>query len=110
MDDFENNIAEVAGVGAKVYAVSVDAEDKAKEVADGVSFPIAFGATRADGELIDSWWEDRRNFIQPSEFLMVGKGRVLMSSYSSGPLGRFLASDVVKIINYMEAQKKKAGR
>ena len=38
---------ELESIGAKVVAASVDDIDKAKEVADEVSFPVAHGVTRA---------------------------------------------------------------
>ena len=41
-----------------------------------------------DGDAIGAWWEERRNFIQPSEFILRQDGRVLSSTYSSSPVGR----------------------
>ena len=94
-------------VGAKVVAASVDPLDKAKAVADDIGFPIAYGVTREQGEAIGAWWEERRNFVQPAEFLVGRDGKVIASSYSAGPLGRVDAADVVKLINFYEAQAQK---
>ena len=52
----------------KVVASSVDPIDKAQEVADEVNFPIGYGLTKDTADLLGSWWEDRRQIIQPSEF------------------------------------------
>jgi len=104
--DFEKHINDLAAVNAKVIAASVDPEDKAQEVADEVSYPVAYGATIAEARLLDSWWEERRGIIQPSEFLVSGEGKILTSSYSSGPIGRINPDDVVKMINFMESQNK----
>lgn len=92
-------------IGAKVVAASVDEIDKAKEVADEVSFPVAHGVTREMADALGSWWEDRRGIIQPSEFIVGEDGKVIASSYSSGPIGRVDAADVVKIINFYESRK-----
>ena len=42
---------------------------------------------------------------QPSEFLLDGSGKILTSSYSSGPLGRMDAEDVIKMVGFMEKRK-----
>ena len=44
--------------------------------------------TREIGDAIGAFWEERRDFIQPSEFLMTQSGRVMSSTYSSSPVGR----------------------
>jgi peroxiredoxin len=102
---FEKLKDEFAALGAKVVAISVDPIDKAKEVAAEVSFPVGYGATRADGDAIGAWWEDRRSIIQPSEFVVGADGKVIVSSYSDGPLGRIDAADVVKLIRFYESRK-----
>jgi len=94
-------------VGAKVVVASVDPLDKAKEVAAEVSYPVAYGVTRETGERIGAWWEERRGIVQPAEFLLGANGKVMASSYSSGPIGRIDAADVVKLINFYEAQARK---
>jgi len=104
---FEFWKAQIAAVGVKVVAASVDPIDKAQEVAAGVSFPIAYGVTRAQADQLGSWWEDRRGIVQPSEFIVGADGKIMLSSYSSGPLGRIEPTDVVRMINFYEAQQKK---
>ena len=107
MAGFEKLRPELEALGAKIIAASVDPVDKAGEVAAEVSFPVGYGVTRAIADQLGSWWEDRRSIIQPSEFLLDAGGKVLASSYSDGPIGRFEASDVIKVINFREAQAKK---
>jgi len=104
---FEKLKAELEAVGAKVFAASVDPVDKAGEVAAELSFPVAYGVTRAVAEQLDSWWEERRSIIQPSEFIMTAEGKIIASSYSDGPVGRIDAADVIKAINFREAQLRK---
>ena len=107
MVGFEKDKANLDVLGIKVIAASVDPEDKAREVADEVSFPVGYGATRADADAIRAWWGEERGIIQPSEFLVDENGIVLLATYSSGPLGRIDAADVVRNIARREAQKKK---
>ena len=107
MAGFGKERAALEAIGAKVVAASVDPLDKAKEVAAEVGFPIAYGVTREQADAIGAWWEERRGIVQPSEFIVGRDGRVIASSYSSGPLGRIDAADVVKLLNFYEAQARK---
>jgi len=98
---FEKHKGELEALDVKVVAASVDAPDKAQEVADEVSFPIAYGVTRDIAEKLDSWWENRRGIIQPSEFIVGRDGKIIHSSYSSGPLARTEARDVVSLLKLL---------
>ena len=90
----------------KVVASSVDPIDKAQEVADEVNFPIGYGLTREAANLLGSWWEDRRQIIQPSEFLIDSESnKIIAASYSDGPLGRIDSADVVKMVTFYESRK-----
>ena len=105
---FEEHKDALAEKGVKVFAASVDTGNEAKEVADDVSFDVAEGVTREQAEQIGAWYGDARHpeMIQPSEFLIKGDGTVMMSSYSSGPLGRVNPDDIVKVINFLESLNK----
>lgn len=82
----------------------MDTGDEAKEMADKVGFPVAEGVTRANANQIGAWYGDERHpeMIQPSEFLLNAEGKVMMCSYSAGPLGRMSPEDMIKVINYRE--------
>lgn len=107
MAGFEKHRKDLEAVGAKVVAASVDPLDKAKEVAVEVSWPVAYGVTREIADKLGAWWEERRGIVQPAELIVGRDGKVIASSYSSGPLGRIDAADVVKLINFYEAQARK---
>lgn len=107
MAGFGRQYAELQALGVKVVAASTDALDKAKEVAAELPFPVAYGVTREQADRIGAWWEDRRGIVQPSEFVLDAKGTVRSSTYSSGPIGRVDAADVVKLINFYDKQAQK---
>lgn len=108
MVGFAEQKAELDKLGISVVAASIDPEDKAKEVTNEVNFPVGFEVTRDIADALGSWWEDRRQIIQPSEFIIKPDGSsILGSSYSDGPLGRIDAGDVIKIVNFYESQKNK---
>lgn len=97
---------ELDALGAKVVAASVDPIDKASEVAREVYFPVGYGVTRDIADTLGAWWEGRRNIIQPSEFIVGADNKVVISSYSDGPLGRIEGPDVVSVIRFYESRNK----
>ena len=107
MAGFEKLKSELDALGVKIVAASVDPVDKAKEVAAELSFPVAYGVTRAMADRIGAWWEERRAIIQPSEFVVAADGKVRASTYSSGPIGRIEPGDVVKLVNFYDKQAAK---
>ena len=107
MAGFEEHQQEFADLDVSIIAGSIDPIDKAREVADEVSFPIGYGVTRAIADTLGSWWEDRRGFIQPSEFLIGSHGKIVCSSYSDGPIGRFDAKALLGVVKFYDSQAKK---
>lgn len=109
MAGFGKQYPELKALGASIVAASVDPLDKAREVAAELPFPVAYGVTRAQADTIGAWWEERRSIVQPSEFVLDAAGKVLSSTYSSGPIGRVDPGDVVRFINFREKQARSAG-
>ncbi len=88
-----------------VLAASVDAEDKAGEVAAELSYPVAYGVTRDDADTLGAWWGPNREMIQPTEFLLDADHRIITATYSAGPIGRMNAADLVKVVQFNERKK-----
>ena len=91
------------------YAVSVDTKELAQEVVENnkLTFPMAYDATKADGDLLGSWWsEERGGYIQPTEFLLGRGGTVLGAMYASGPVGRMGADEAMRLITRRENIRK----
>lgn len=64
--------------------------------------------TRADGDAIGAWWEERREHIQPSEFVLSRSGKVMFSTYSNSPVGRMDPEETLTLIKYLNARRAKA--
>lgn len=101
MAGFEKQREVLADLGVSIVAGCVDSEQKTAQVAAELGFPVAWGMTRAQGELFGAWWDEGREFIQPSEFFMTGSGKVLASTYSSSPLGRMDPEDAVTLARFI---------
>jgi len=104
---YEAQKAELEALGATIYATSVDSIEQAREVVGrGLTFPVAYGTTREESELLGAWWEGERGFIQPAEFLLGRGGIVLGSMYASGPVGRMGADEAVRLITTRERRRR----
>ncbi len=101
-------MAEYQALDVSIVAGTVDSEEKTLEVAEALDFPVAYGMNRADGDLIGAWREDRRDHIQPSEFILRGN-RVMASTYSNSPVGRMDPAETLSLIQFLDAMAKKKG-
>ena len=90
-----------------MFAGSVDALADSTKVAADLSFPLAYGITRADASALGAWWDEQRGFIQPTELLVTKSGQVMFSTYSNSPVGRMDPSEVLTLIQYLNAQRAK---
>ena len=108
MAAYEAAKAELDALDVTVYAVSADDEEHAREVkGDGLSFAMAYGATKAEADAIGGWWsDDRGGMVQPAEFLLGRGGVVLGSMYASGPVGRMGADEVIRFIQFRENRRR----
>lgn len=108
MAEWEANKPALDELETTVIAVCTDTKEQTQEVKDkGLSFPIAYGATKEDGELIGAWWsDDHDGYIQPSEFLLGRGGVVLGAMYASGPIGRMGADEAIRFITNRENRRR----
>ena len=102
----QKHLAELEALGAKVIAGSVDDEAQALEVGKDLSFPVAFGMTRPDADVLGGWWGEPRNILQPAEFILGANGKVVHSLYASGPVGRMAADEIVRLLTRMAEMEK----
>lgn len=108
MAGYEARREAFAEQGVGLIAGSVDAKERTAEVAADLGFPIAFNMTKDDGDAIGSWWDEKRQIIQPSEFLLTKRGRVIISVYSNGPVGRMDPNETLTLVRYLNQQRARA--
>lgn len=96
-------------LGCTIYAISVDTLEQALEIVGlGLTFPVAYGCTKADADAIDAWWGNHPpdgEHIQPAEFLLGRGGVVLGSMYASGPVGHMGADEAIRQITSRERRR-----
>ncbi len=109
MADYQANWQTFKQRDISVAAFSVDSVDKAREVAEQskLEFPLAYGLkVPDDAQRVGAWWDEKRPMIQPAEFILSRSGKVLSATYSTGPVGRLRAEDVLTLLQYFDSQRK----
>ena len=91
-------------VGARVVALSVDDEATTTELIakHGLWFPVGYGADASTVAVATgAFVNDEPTFLQSTGFVLDPDGKVLVSVYSSGAIGRLVPDDVVGLIRYL---------
>lgn len=101
---FQHASVALADLGAKVIALSVDDEATTKELIakHNLTFPVGHSANaRTVAETTGAFINGDPIFLQSTGFLLDPAGRVVVSVYSSGAIGRLIPEDVIGMIRYL---------
>jgi peroxiredoxin len=101
---FQRAADSLAGVDARVVALSVDDESTTRELVAklGLTFPVGHSAdARAVAAATGAFVNPDPMFLQSTGFVLDPTGRVVVSVYSSGAIGRLVPEDVVGMIRYI---------
>ena len=107
MADFESAQAELLALGVSTCAVSTDDRTHALKMAEeqGLSYPVLYGV---DGKALAAAWgsyfEERRQILQATAFVLHPNGKILSATYSTGPIGRITADDVKRFVRFHQQQ------
>lgn len=101
---FQRATPRLAEAGIKVVSLSVDDEATAGEMVGqhGLTFPIGYGADAAAiAGLTGAFVNSEPRYLQSTGFLLDPEGKVVVSVYSSGAIGRLVPDDVVGVVRYL---------
>jgi peroxiredoxin len=96
----------LAQAGIKVAALWVDDEQTtaAFTARHGLTFPVGHSAdARAIAGLTGAFLNDDPLYLQSTGFVLDPQGKVIVSVYSSGAIGRLVPEDVVGLVRYISA-------
>lgn len=101
MVDFDTNAGLLSKLGVAVVAASVDDPAETETLTEGLRLRYvkmasaldAHAVAEATGAAIQT---GERTFLHATGFLLDPAGKVVQSVYSSGPIGRFTANDILK--------------
>jgi peroxiredoxin len=94
----------LADVDAAVVALSVDDEATAEALIarHGLQFPVGHSAdARAVAAATGAFVNDDPLYLQSAGFVLDQAGRVIVSVYSSGAIGRLVPDDVIGLVCYI---------
>jgi peroxiredoxin len=97
----------LAEVGARIAALSVDDEATTRDLIakHGLTFPVGHSAdARAISRATGAFVNEDPLYLQSTGFVLDQAGRVLVSVYSSGAIGRLVPEDVIGLIRYVRGQ------
>nr|WP_298685496.1 peroxiredoxin family protein [uncultured Dongia sp.] len=104
---FQRASEKLAKAGIKVVALSVDSEATTAETIEKykLSFPVGHSAD-ADkvAAITGAYINEAPNYLQTTGFLLAPDGKVLNAVYSSGPIGRLVAEDVIGMVTYLKSK------
>ncbi len=95
--------------GVAVIAASVDPIDQVKSLAEGLRIRYVQMAGELDGPAVAqatgaALQTGDKTFLHATGFLLDPSGAVVNSVYSSGPIGRFTANDILKKVVFEKAK------
>ena len=103
---FQRASSTLAEAGAKAAALSVDDEPTTAALIakHGLTFPVGYGAgAAAVADATGAFVDPAGGYLQSTGFVLDPAGRVVVSVYSSGAIGRLVPDDVAGLIRYVRA-------
>ena len=101
---FQRASDSLGGAGIKVAALSVDDEPTTAQLIakHGLTFPVGHSAdARAIAELTGAFVNPDPVYLQSTGFVLDPAGKVIVSVYSSGAVGRLVPEDVLGLVRYL---------
>lgn len=104
---FQRASQKLAETGIKVVALSVDNEATTIGTIEKhkLSFPVGHSADADQvAAVTGAYINEAPHYLQTTGFLLDPDGRILNAVYSSGPIGRLVAEDVVGMVTYLKSK------
>jgi peroxiredoxin len=101
---FERAGQALADNGIRVAAVSVDDQETSAALVEKhkLTFPVGYGAdAKALAALTGAFVNPDPVYVQSTGFVLDPAGKVIVSVYSSGAIGRLVPDDVVGLVRYL---------
>jgi peroxiredoxin len=102
---FQRAADSLASVNARFVTLSVDDEETSAALVakHGLTFPVGHSAdAHAVAKVTGAFVNEDPVYLQSTGFVLDPSGRVIVSVYSSGAIGRLLPDDVVGLIKYIQ--------
>jgi alkyl hydroperoxide reductase subunit AhpC len=105
--DFQGLYQEFKSEQIKVIAASVDPIEKAGEMVEkiGITYSVGYGLVAEDiSRITGAYYEKEKKFLHATGFLLRPEKTIVVACYSTGPIGRFVARDVLKVVKFYKSR------
>lgn len=106
--DFQALLQEFESEQIMIIAASTDPREKATETVEklAINYPIGYGMdVEKVSRITGAYYNEERKFLQPTNFLIRPDNSIEVACYSSGPVGRFVAKDVLRLVGFYKSKK-----
>lgn len=105
MADFQSKLGDLDALNTSVVAGSIDPPEEAQKTIDRhtITFPVACNMDAvAFGAKTGAFWDADKHYIHGSGFILRPDRTVAGAVYSTGPIGRYNAAEVIGMIKYWQ--------
>ncbi len=109
MAAFERALPRLHEAGITVVAASTDPLEKAQETVreHSLTFPVGYGLPMKEtAAVLGTFYEERRHILQGTGFVVKPDKTIVVSQYSSGPIGRLVWQDILGLVQLYTKQSK----
>ncbi len=88
-------------------AGSVDPLEKAQETVQklGIAYPVAYGLDAEEiSKTTGAYYDLEKKFIHATGLIIGPDNSLVVACYSTGPIGRFTAKDVLNLIKFYKSR------
>ena len=89
----------------------MDTEEQAKGTVEecGINFPVGYGIDNKQiSELTGCFYEEKRQILHSTGYVIKPDGTIAVGVYSSGPIGRLVWQDVLAVVQYIKGMAAKS--
>ncbi len=107
--DFQSLIKEFEAEQITVITGSVDPVEKARETVEklGLTYPVWYGMDAEEvSRITGTYYDIDKKFVHATGFLIRPDKTIEVACYSSGPIGRFVPQDVLKLVKFYKSREK----
>lgn len=107
LHDFQKHLTDFEQEGTRVVALSTDTVVQAQRTVNlyGLTFPVLWGAdARLVAATTGAYVLGEPPILQATGFLLRPDGKVALAVYSSGAVGRLVAHDTLRHVQYLRHQ------
>ena len=90
-----------------MVAASVDSEENAQKTIEecGINFPVGYDLdVKEVSRLTGAFYEEKRQVLHSTGYLLRPDGKIMVGVYSSGPIGRLVWQDALAVVEFVKSQ------